>query len=779
MATEQGRSLPKFGEWDVNNPASAEGFTVIFSKARDERNSMNGGGNRQNSQRNDNPQRQAGDNSHNSIPNKCEARVFPTSDDDGKQLGNKIRTPSERLLNPADLVLFLNRVDSTETSGVVFGHVYGPPFRTIELILLESLVLSWELQIDCFYMDLSFEDIFSEPAAKLGPATGKFQPKGRFGPKRGPLAAGTSNVPPSKENKLSYLQATTLLTEVNPVEPVIPPIDGSGNHECSLSENVVGSSGIDNSSAAQNHIFHAEDVFSTLAVSADGDAQIDKDRSETEGEPVFATTDSSGNLHDRDAASSQEKGKIPNEIQSQGEDPVCSLFSSAANLRQEPHPLDVTVETEYPNAGSFLSDTHDDIFDYSAISFDDAGDLVSHMPNVDMSGNISDPREPVTMDAMPRVMATSAPVDQNCDGLAWSEENTEQQENISTTMANHPLGEELNEVNNDHANHLNTSDNCDNEASRNSSFARKRAPRNMKKPQEKKQKVDAQEKGVSDVAQEHSPKKPCKNFSHSTRRGRRRVDEKLLQIPEDEIDYRQLRMRDLIMLAGHRERLANKMTIPAKPSPNNQSADKTSHGGDASASANGKESFISEQGGDPSDQVDNEESTVPLFNYHSFMEKTPRTRWSKLDTELFYAGIRQFGTDLAMIKELFPNLTRQQVKLKYKKEERQNPQRLSEALASRAKDHSHFQLVIERLQATAQAAKESSMGFAVSASGDEEAIDSAIETNGEVENPRTEAPDEDPARDAGIHENSLEPDQNNSESEDDIFDKLDTYKSEF
>ncbi|KAK7338508.1 hypothetical protein VNO77_19120 [Canavalia gladiata] len=30
--------LPKFGEWDVNNPASAEGFTVIFSKARDEKN---------------------------------------------------------------------------------------------------------------------------------------------------------------------------------------------------------------------------------------------------------------------------------------------------------------------------------------------------------------------------------------------------------------------------------------------------------------------------------------------------------------------------------------------------------------------------------------------------------------------------------------------------------------------------------------------------------------------------------------------------------------------
>ncbi|KGN56031.1 protein NOI4 [Cucumis sativus] len=35
--SEKGQPLPKFGEWDVNNPASAEGFTVIFNKARDEK----------------------------------------------------------------------------------------------------------------------------------------------------------------------------------------------------------------------------------------------------------------------------------------------------------------------------------------------------------------------------------------------------------------------------------------------------------------------------------------------------------------------------------------------------------------------------------------------------------------------------------------------------------------------------------------------------------------------------------------------------------------------
>jgi len=34
---ERGQPLPKFGEWDVNDPASAEGFTVIFNKARYEK----------------------------------------------------------------------------------------------------------------------------------------------------------------------------------------------------------------------------------------------------------------------------------------------------------------------------------------------------------------------------------------------------------------------------------------------------------------------------------------------------------------------------------------------------------------------------------------------------------------------------------------------------------------------------------------------------------------------------------------------------------------------
>ncbi|GAB2279806.1 Protein noi4 [Dionaea muscipula] len=41
MTDKGGRPLPKFGEWDENDPASAEGFTVIFNKARNEKKTGN------------------------------------------------------------------------------------------------------------------------------------------------------------------------------------------------------------------------------------------------------------------------------------------------------------------------------------------------------------------------------------------------------------------------------------------------------------------------------------------------------------------------------------------------------------------------------------------------------------------------------------------------------------------------------------------------------------------------------------------------------------------
>ncbi|EYU19790.1 hypothetical protein MIMGU_mgv1a022190mg [Erythranthe guttata] len=98
---------------------------------------------------------------------------------------------------------------------------------------------------------------------------------------------------------------------------------------------------------------------------------------------------------------------------------------------------------------------------------------------------------------------------------------------------------------------------------------------------------------------------------------------------------------------------------------------------------------------------DTAEDTTLYFNYQTYMDKTPKSRWSKQETELFYEAMGQFGTDLSMIQQLFPGRTRRQIKLKYKKEERQQPLRLREALTNRSKDLSHFKRVIESLKQNA------------------------------------------------------------------------------
>ncbi|KAI1607913.1 hypothetical protein EDD36DRAFT_372853, partial [Exophiala viscosa] len=59
------------------------------------------------------------------------------------------------------------------------------------------------------------------------------------------------------------------------------------------------------------------------------------------------------------------------------------------------------------------------------------------------------------------------------------------------------------------------------------------------------------------------------------------------------------------------------------------------------------------------------------------------TRWDDEQTELFYKGLRMFGTDFAMIANLFPGLDRKQVKLKYIIEEREVPVRVRESVAAK------------------------------------------------------------------------------------------------
>jgi transcription factor TFIIIB component B'' len=58
--------------------------------------------------------------------------------------------------------------------------------------------------------------------------------------------------------------------------------------------------------------------------------------------------------------------------------------------------------------------------------------------------------------------------------------------------------------------------------------------------------------------------------------------------------------------------------------------------------------------------------------------------WDTESTEKFYNGIRMFGTDFEMISKMFPDRNRRQIKLKFNKEEREFPKKISNALIGEA-----------------------------------------------------------------------------------------------
>lgn len=201
---------------------------------------------------------------------------------------------------------------------------------------------------------------------------------------------------------------------------------------------------------------------------------------------------------------------------------------------------------------------------------------------------------------------------------------------------------------------------------------------------------------------------PPKKVPRAPRR-KRCVNKALLEAAEDELDLQKVPIRDLIILADYRERQAKKDAAAVQPSLVNERTDNTL-----------SEEPPYDDYGNPldydhdGDSYDNPSTSAALkdtsyFNYHSFMDKskTTKVRWSKEETELFYQGIREFGSDFLMIQKLhFPGRTRHQIKLKYKKEERENPETLHAALNSRAKDLSHFEILAQRLQKEAAAEKE-------------------------------------------------------------------------
>ncbi|KAH0266697.1 hypothetical protein KCU91_g10578, partial [Aureobasidium melanogenum] len=81
-------------------------------------------------------------------------------------------------------------------------------------------------------------------------------------------------------------------------------------------------------------------------------------------------------------------------------------------------------------------------------------------------------------------------------------------------------------------------------------------------------------------------------------------------------------------------------------------------------------SWINERRRDPTDRV-------PFFK----MKSDP---WSDEETDRFYEALRMFGTDFFIISKMFAPKTRRQIKLKFIREERLDPDRVNRALAGDA-----------------------------------------------------------------------------------------------
>ena len=73
-------------------------------------------------------------------------------------------------------------------------------------------------------------------------------------------------------------------------------------------------------------------------------------------------------------------------------------------------------------------------------------------------------------------------------------------------------------------------------------------------------------------------------------------------------------------------------------------------------------------------------------------------RWNTESTDLFYQGLKSFGTDFQMISQMFPGSTRRSIKTKFTREERENPERVREALHGQSEIISHWDVFLEASQ---------------------------------------------------------------------------------
>ncbi|XP_048536143.1 uncharacterized protein LOC125514819 isoform X5 [Triticum urartu] len=184
-----------------------------------------------------------------------------------------------------------------------------------------------------------------------------------------------------------------------------------------------------------------------------------------------------------------------------------------------------------------------------------------------------------------------------------------------------------------------------------------------------------------------------KKLTHRIRQKRTKVSEvkTLLEKPDHEIAHMKLSVMHLRLLQEARERIKSK-TILSGPSSSNQS---NSQFGDTNSFDPFEENYEENYDNDRRENHVLENATK--LNYHSYMNKQTRAKWSKSDTDLFYQGLQQFGSDFAMIQQLFPDKSRDQVRQKFKTEEKKHPMQVHDAILHRSRDTLYLKQVIKQL----------------------------------------------------------------------------------
>ncbi|PVH37224.1 hypothetical protein PAHAL_6G274100 [Panicum hallii] len=271
---------------------------------------------------------------------------------------------------------------------------------------------------------------------------------------------------------------------------------------------------------------------------------------------------------------------------------------------------------------------------------------------------------------------------------------------------------------------------------------RKKSRDDVEEPQQQnvqKDKSQVSSRGRKRTLKDASAEKPEKKLTHRIRQRRAKEVKTLLEKPH-EINPMKLSAAHLRLLQEARER------VNAKENPSGPSSNTSFQFHDMDDLDYGDE----EARNFDNDRTQNHVQDTKKLNYHSYMNKQTRGKWSKSDTDVFYQGLQQFGSDFAMIQQLLPDKTRQQVRAKFKTEEKKNPLLVHDAIIHRSGDNLYFKKVIKNLNIEDVAQQEINnthkQDGASSEPGKEDALDDCIheedDSNWLDEEPGVQKPEE-------------------------------------